>query len=236
MLLLIFQIFELLVSLLQTLRGVSLLPIHPVAIFILLILWNILKFSISKSYKPLLIYLALLSLIIFLFSGCLKRFLSTGDIAARGCAYYLIFSLIILSITSLLSIAFIIFYFFTIGKNKFQTNPQMMLYITAIFTYLDSFYLRASKDEILFLVTASLAFFIVFKNFDKLKTDYIYILAITILFLFINSLTNSFAIFKPEILNGKINFINMTEYILIELISFLFLWRKKDNYLFKAFS
>ncbi len=111
----------------------------------------------------------------------------------------------------------------------------MMLYITAVFTYLDSFYIRASKDEISFLVTVSLAFFIVFKNFYKLKTDYIYILAITILFLLINLLADSFAIFKPEILNGKINFINMTEYIFIELISFLFYGERKITTYLKFF-
>lgn len=222
-----FQIFNVLFFLFQTLRGVSLLPINPVVAFFLFILWNTLKFKVSKGYKIWIVYLAISFLTIFLFSECLKVFSATGNTFIAECVHYSVFSLAIFSIITLLSLILLLFYFVTLSKKgNSQENSQMMWYV-ASFIYLDSFFIRASKDEFSFLIAMLVTLFIIFKHVNELKSNLI--LVAIILFSFTSLMIDFFAIYKPEVLIGKINFISITEYIFIELISFLVLWRYKDS-------
>lgn len=220
-----FQFFSVLFFLFQTFRGLPLLPVNPLVAFLLLISLNTLKFIILKNYKLWILYLTASLLTAFVFSKCLKIFITTGNIAIANCSHFLIFSFLLFFITTLLSLT-LVFSTFLRKEKHFQESSHIHIMIGIIaFTYLDSFFIRAFKDEFSFFATTFIVFSTVYKNIKTFRPGFISVFIV--LFLSINLLTDFLIIYKAEILNEKINLISALEYVLLELLTFMILWRHK---------
>lgn len=220
-----FLLFSVLFFLFQTFRGIPFLPINPLFAFLLLIFWNTLKFVIFlKNYKLWFLYLAMSGIAFFIFLKCLKIFSATGSIFITGCTHFLIFSLLLFSTTTLLSLILIFSAFFRNEKYHGYLHTYVIIN-TIAFTYLDSFFIRAFKDELLFFATMLIVLSVIYKNIKTLKFESVFVFVM--LFLSFNLLTDFLVIYKFEFLSERVNFISTLEYTFVELLIFIILLRYK---------
>ncbi len=229
-----FWIFYFLFFLFQTFRGsILFVPFFPVNFQILVIsfaMLNSVKFLILKNYKLLLAYLLSVLLILSSFSGCFNAILERKELFIPDCHSFLVFSLFLFVIP--VFIGLIVIFFNVLKKNTNdiflklyrlrKRNKISILLDTCAFLYIASLFVRANKDDVLFLV---ISFFVFYKFWRDIELNLFFV--ISILFLVVNFLITASAMYDTfEIPNMEI--LILIEYMLIEVLTFIAIMKNPE--------